>query len=112
MKLKALALVAMMIAAPAFAADYVTDVTQTGVDIAGTEVVAAYAGYAIGTADVYSTNVALIEQLDVTAASIAVIDQSAAVTADNFAAISQTTANPSVAFISQVGAANFAYIKQ
>lgn len=121
MKFKALALVAMLFSASAFAAggtDYTTDLTQ-GVDVAGTEVPAAVAVYAISggaAGDSYSTNVALIEQLsgagNGNGDEMAVIDQSLGGTGD-FAAISQGNgALNGVAYIGQASNDDFAFIKQ
>lgn len=114
MKLKALALVAMMITAPAFAADYVTDLTAP-VDVAveATTVYGAnYLSAANAATDAFTTNVALIQQ-DGIDANIAVVDQSGG-GAGNFAAIVQTgAAVAGVGYILQVASSNnFAYIKQ
>jgi hypothetical protein len=117
--LKALALVAALISSSAFAAngtDYATDLTVTGVDIAGTEAAAAFATYTLSAgvgSDSYSSDVALIEQLGGDS-NIAVIDQSTTGAPGNFAAISQSgQQTTAVAFIGQAAATNsFAYIKQ
>jgi hypothetical protein len=118
MKFKVLALVAMMFAAPVFAADYVVDLTQgTGIsaasiDVAADASTALTTGYAPALALPYSTNVALIQQDAAVINDVAVIDQSAATSAGNYAAISQLTANASVAYIFQSAATSFAFIKQ
>ena len=113
MKFKALALVAILFSASsAFAADFATDLTGA-VDVAGTEAATAMVGYTLSggvATDPFTGNVALIEQIGGDS-EIAVIDQSAGTT--NFAAISQSgTAAAGVAYINQMAANSFAYIKQ
>jgi hypothetical protein len=115
LKFKALALVAAMIAAPAFAADYQTDLVSAPVDVAGEAATAYTTNYlSAGNAatDPFTTNVALIQQ-DGIDANIAVIDQSGG-GAGNFAAIAQTGGVVAgVAYVFQGASSNnFAFIKQ
>lgn len=115
LKFKALAVVAMMIAAPAFAADYQVDLVTAPVDVAADAATAYTTNYlSTGNAavDAFTTNVALIQQ-DLTDANIAVIDQSTGL-AGNYAAISQIGGVvQGVAYVSQAATSNnYAFIKQ
>jgi hypothetical protein len=117
--LKALALVAAMISAPAFAAngvDYVTDLSAGSVDVAAEAATAFVDVYTLSGAvgiDSYTSDVALIEQIGGDS-NIAVIDQFVTGAPGNFAAISQSGQDTTaVAYIRQDTATNsFAFIKQ
>ncbi len=115
MKFKALALVAMLFSASAFAADYQVDLVTSPVDVAA-DAATAYTTNYLSTsnapADAFTTNVALIQQ-DTVDGNIAVIDQSTGV-AGNYAAIAQLGVGGSqgIAYVFQGGSNQFAFVKQ
>jgi len=109
---KALALVAAMISAPAFAADYATDLTVQPVDVAADATTALTTQYLSSgglPTDAFVTNVALISQTTVDG-NIAVIDQTGATT--SYAAIIQAGSVGGIAYIAQTSNGNFAMIRQ